>query len=167
MGRAPYSFRRILFVVVACAVALGACAVPWFGAALSTGPNPHVIALQKVPAYQLVFPGSQLLGSSARPPEQTPRGVAGAIVSREYALPPTNAQTDIPNTVLAWYGPRLTAQGWQSIGESYGEQNFVETQVWNSPHLQLEIDFFYPGTFTGRTSDNKKYSMMYQVIISE
>ena len=173
MGKLPYTFRRVTAVVIACAAALGACAIPRFGAASSTGPNPHVIALQNVPVYQLMYPGSQLLVSSARPPEQTPRGVVGAIVSREYGLPstttPTNipVHTDIPSTVLAWYGPNLAAQGWLPTRHSYTEGDFVETQVWNSAHLQLEIVFYYPGTLTGRNSDNKNYSMMYIVKIFE
>lgn len=173
MGESPYVSRRMLIVVMACVVVLGACAAPRFGAASSTGPNPRVVALQNVPAYQLMYPGSQLLVSSARPRTQTLRGVIGAVVSREYGLPsttmPTNvpAPTNIPATVLAWYGPKLAAQGWQPLSHHYREGDFLETEDWNTSHLQLEIAFFYPGTFAGHNSDNDKYSMMYEVKIYE
>lgn len=149
---------------LACLVGLAGCAFP----GLSTGPDPHILALQRLGAYQLRYPGATLLHADAATPRQGLEGETGAQVFETFGIhAPVPAKTT-PVAILSWYGMQLQAQGWKPVTRGSFAQ-FDAQQVWVLGDRSARVGVYDPKQLSQYepTVDPTVYPLVFQMQIIE
>jgi hypothetical protein len=129
--------------------------------------NPRVVALLRLPEYQLAYPGAVLLEHSVSPPANPSffgRGTP-AIASETYGIPaPVPAQVD-DQAVVDWYARQLQARGW-ILTQIPNNGNFSAQSYWLKRPYSAQIGVYnLPFLHTYDPSiDTTKYPIVFQLL---
>jgi hypothetical protein len=158
---------RHLLAAVACLVCvavLGACTL----ASASTGPDPHLLAVQRLGAYRLRYPGAVLLHAGAAPPHRALNHLDGAQTEETFGIHAPVPPVTTPGAILSWYGMQLQAQGWMPVYRPSSPQ-FEVQQVWVMGNYETYVDIYAPDQMHAYepTVDPAAYTLVFQVQIIE
>ena len=145
------AFALILLV----AVLVGA-----FVSLRGTSTDPQVRAIQRLPAYSLIYPGAKLLARVETPSTIPHGGTRGAVTVQVFGVPIADG-SDV-SQVFAWYSQQLQSEGWQTDGD---------IEAWTAYGYSLTIDPFlveYRRQSHGAPTPASwptRYTPLYEVVI--
>jgi hypothetical protein len=161
--------RTVLIGLVVVAV-LGACSLAdGVDQGTSTpGTNPHVAALEQLPAFQLVYPGAVLLKQGAVPPSKSIDGNEGAVAAKVYGIPaPLPVGVDF-HAVLGWYHRQLQAQGWRFVPAT-NVSTYIAREYWAFAQYYANVGVYDNALikYYQPTIDINKYPLVFDVSVGE
>jgi hypothetical protein len=130
--------------------------------------NPHVAALEQLPAFQLAYPGATLLRQGALPPSKGIDGDEGATAAKVYGIAASVPAEVTPQAIVAWYHPQLQTQGWSQYFGSY-LTGFLVQEFWLKANYYVRIAVYNP-KYTHDYEpavDTTKYPIVFGVFIGE
>lgn len=130
--------------------------------------NPHVAALEQLPAYQLAYPGATLLRQGALPPSKGIDGNSGATAAKVYGIAAPVPVEVTPQAIVAWYHRQLQAQGWSQSSPNYFT-GFQAQEFWLNPNYYVSIAVYNP-KYTHKyepSVDTTKYPIVFAVFLGE
>lgn len=130
--------------------------------------NPHVAALEQLPAYHMMYPGSVLLKQGALPPSQGVDGNSGANARKMYGIAAPLPTGVTGQAVLTWFHQQLQTQGW-TLGPSYNASGYSLREYWTKANYYAVIGIwdnslvtlYQPGV------DVTKYPLLFDVSVGE
>lgn len=152
-------------LVIISSLSLAACADQ---EATTPMTNPHVEALEQLPAYQLAYPGAALLRQGALPPSKGIDGNSGATAAKVYGIAAPVPVEVTPQAIVAWYHRQLPAQGWSEYFGSY-LTGYQAQEFWLNARYYLRIGVYNPKYISTYqpSVDTSKYPMVFDVSVGE
>jgi hypothetical protein len=130
--------------------------------------NPHVAALEQLPAFHLVYPGATLLRQGARPPTVGFGGKEGAIVGKVYGMAAPLPPTVDANVILVWYRKQLATLDWTFMAIPKGSGFTVEA-YWIEGKYYADVGIYDPQQVHvyEPSVDTTKYPLVFDLTIGE
>jgi len=127
--------------------------------------NPRVVALLRLPEYQLAYPGAVLLGHFVSPPDDRPFSKEPAQASKTYGIHAPLPEHLSDQTIIGWYEQQLEARGW-TLSSGGSLPDYSINRYWTNGHASVLI-----GVLTSSyihedepSIDTTKYPLVFQLL---
>lgn len=129
--------------------------------------NPHVAALEQLPAYQLAYPGAALLLQGALPPSKGIDGNSGATAAKVYGIAAPVPVEVTPQAIVAWYHSQLQAHGWATYPSNV--TGYQAQEYWINGKYYFNIGVYDPKymRYYQPSVDKSKYPLVFDVSVGE